>query len=105
MFTLASRGRGDQLRVGLRLLLTGAALAAAVLGLGGSLLLTFRARRALAAAMPGRSADMLTGSDRTIRAFRTAADLTKKSVAVDDVAPIAALAPARASRVPASAGS
>jgi hypothetical protein len=70
------------------LLLTGAALAAAALGLSGSLLLTFRARRALAAAIPAQWADMTT-----------------RPVAVGDFAPIAALAPARASRVPASAGS
>jgi hypothetical protein len=70
------------------LLLTGAALAAAALGLSGSLLLTFRARRALAAAIPPQWADMTT-----------------RPVAVGDFAPIAALAPARASRVPASAGS
>jgi hypothetical protein len=30
---------------------------------------------------------MLTSSDRTIRAFRTAADMTKKSVVVGDVTP------------------
>jgi hypothetical protein len=100
-----SKGAAVNFALASGLLLTGAALAAAALGLSGSLLLTFRARRALAAAMPARSADMLTSSDRSIRAFRTAADMTKKSVAVGDVAPIAALAPARAGRVPASAGS
>jgi hypothetical protein len=56
------------------LLLTGAALAAAVLGLGGSLVLTLRARRPLAAAIHARWVGM-----------------TKKSVAVGDVAPIAGL--------------
>jgi len=83
-----SKGAAVNFALASGLLLTGAALAAAVLGLGGSLLLTFRARRALAAALPAQWADM-----------------TKKSVAVGDVAPIAALAPTHASRVPASAGS
>jgi len=36
------------------LLLTGAALVAAALGLSGSILLTFRARRSLAATIPSR---------------------------------------------------
>lgn len=83
-----SKGAAVNFALASGLLLTGAALAAAALGLGGSLLLTFRARRALAAAIPAQRADM-----------------TKRPVAVGDVAPIAALAPARASRVPASAAS
>jgi hypothetical protein len=41
---------------------------------------------------------MLTSSDRTIRAFRTAADMTKKSVVVGDVAPIASRPCARQPR-------
>jgi Lysylphosphatidylglycerol synthase TM region len=83
-----SQGAAVNFALASGLLLTGAALAAAALGLSGSLLLTFRARRALAAAIPAQWADM-----------------TNRPVAVGDSAPIAALAPARASRVPASAGS
>jgi uncharacterized iron-regulated membrane protein len=47
------------------LLLTGAALAATVLGLSGSLLLTFRRRRRLAATVAATSRN----TDRAIRAF------------------------------------
>ena len=64
-----SKGAAVNFALASGLLLTGAALVAAVLGLTGSLLLTFRARRPLAAATPG-----------------TVADTTKKSVAVGDVA-------------------
>jgi hypothetical protein len=96
-----SKGAAVNFALASGLLLTGAALAAAALGLSGSLLLTFRARRAPAAAIPAQL-DTRTNTDRATRAFVTAAAMTKKSVAVGDVA---ALAPARASRVPASAGS
>jgi hypothetical protein len=74
-----SKGAAVNFALASGLLLTGAALVAAALGLSGSLLLTFRARRALA-------------PDRATRAFVTAAAITKKSVAVGDVAPVAALA-------------
>jgi hypothetical protein len=83
-----SKGAAVNFALASGLLLTSAALAAAALGLSGSLLLTLRARRPLAAAIPVQWADMTT-----------------RPVAVGDCAPIAALAPARASRVPASAGS
>ena len=99
-----SKGAAVNFALASGLLLTGAALAAAALGLSGSLLLTFRARRAPAAAIPAQL-DTRRNTDRATRAFVTAAAMTKKSVAVGDVAPIAALAPARARRVPASAGS
>lgn len=99
-----SKGAAVNFALASGLLLTGAALAAAALGLSGSLLLTFRARRAPAAAIPAQS-DTRTNTDRATRAFVTAAAVTKTSVVVGDVAPIAALAPVRASRVPASAGS
>jgi hypothetical protein len=99
-----SKGEAVNFALASGLLLTGAALAAAALGLSGSLLLSLRARRAPAAAIPAQS-DTRTNTDRATRAFVTAAAMTKKSVAVGDVTPIAALAPARASRVPASAGS
>ena len=99
-----SRGEAVNFALASGLLLTGAALAGAALGLSGSLLLSLRARRAPAAAIPAQS-DTRTNTDRGTRAFVTAAAMTKKSVAVGDVAPIAVLAPARASRVPASAGS
>jgi hypothetical protein len=99
-----SKGAAVNFALASGLLLTGAALAAAALGLSGSLLLTFRARRVPAAAISAQS-DTRTNTDRVTRAFVTAAAITKKSVAVGDVAPIAALAPARARRAPASAGS
>jgi hypothetical protein len=98
-----SKGTAVNFALASGLLLTGAALAAAALGLSGSLLLSLRARRAPAAAIPAQS-DTRTNTDRATRAFVTAAAMTKKSVAVGDVAPIAALAPARAGRVPTSAG-
>lgn len=50
------------------LLLTGAALAATVLGLSGSLLLTFRRRRRLAAGLPATVAATSRNPDRAIRA-------------------------------------
>ena len=50
----ASKGVAVNFSLASGLLLTGAALAAAVLGLSGSILLTFRARRPLAAAIPPR---------------------------------------------------
>jgi hypothetical protein len=51
------------------LLLTGAALAATALGLSGSLLLTFRARRPRAAVIPVSVADASGNTDRAIRAL------------------------------------
>ena len=60
-----SKGAAVNFALASGLLLTGAALAAAVLGLGGSLVLTFRARRPLAAAIPARWADM-TGKPVTV---------------------------------------
>jgi hypothetical protein len=51
------------------LLLTGAALAATTLGLSASLLLTFRARRSLAAVIPATVADASRSTDRAIAAF------------------------------------
>jgi Lysylphosphatidylglycerol synthase TM region len=51
------------------LLLTGAALAATALGLSGSLLLTFRARRPRAALIPVTVADTSRNTDRAIRAL------------------------------------
>ena len=51
------------------LLLTGAALAATALGLSGSLLLKFRARRPRAAVIPVTEADTRTNTDRAIRAL------------------------------------
>jgi hypothetical protein len=50
------------------LLLTGAALAATVLGLSGSLLLTLRGRQ-LAAGLPATVAATGRNTDRAIRAF------------------------------------
>jgi hypothetical protein len=64
-----SKGAAVNFALASGLLLTAAALAAAVVGLGGSLVLTFRARRPLAATIPARWADK-----------------TRKSVAVGDVA-------------------
>ncbi|HET8872410.1 MAG TPA: lysylphosphatidylglycerol synthase domain-containing protein [Gaiellaceae bacterium] len=51
------------------LLLTGAALAATVLGLSGSLFLTFRRRRLLAAGLPATVAATSRNTDRATRAF------------------------------------
>jgi hypothetical protein len=51
------------------LLLTGAALAATALGLSGSLLLTFRARRPRAAGIQVTVADTSRNTDRAIRAL------------------------------------
>ena len=51
------------------LLLTGAALAATALGLSGSLLLTFRARRPRAAVIPVSVADASRNTDRATRAL------------------------------------
>jgi hypothetical protein len=53
-----SKGAAVNFALASGLLLTGAALSAAVVGLGGSLVLTLRARRPLATAIPSRWADM-----------------------------------------------